>query len=400
MSLSSIPLVLGPSGAVPTPPSTLQQALIALVSSTNPGFTATLPGTLIEDITSTCVGALSTIDSARVEAVNSVTPYGANAFVLSQLGAQMGLAQGTPTNTSVNVVFTGPAGFVIQAGFLVSDGTYSYSVLTGGVILSGGNSGQLTAVAVQSGSWSVAAGTVTQIITSLPTGVSVTVTNPEAGTPGGAAESVQSYRSRIQLAQQAAAQGIPAFLKTQLQALSGVTPRLVSILQASSGWEVLCGGGDTYAVANAIYQSVGDLSTIVGSLTSGRNVSATLTDGYDSYTVTYVNPPQQVVTVAATWNTTLPNFTAGLQVNQLAAPALQSYINSIPVGQPINVLEMQAVFQGAVASVLPAINLTSLVFVVTINGTQVSPETGTSIIASDPESYFYASASAVTVTQG
>ena len=396
----SIPLVMSAAGPVPTSPATLRQNLLDLVSSTNPDYTANLPGTLIEDIASTCVGALSTIDSARVEAVNAITPYGANAFVLSQQGAQAGIVQGAATNTSVDVVISGPAGYVIPSGFVVSDGSHQYVIQDGGVILSAGSTNQLFAVSNDTGSWAVPAGTVTQIVTSVPSSISLTVTNPQAGTASTGAESVQDYRARVLQSQTAAAQGVPTFLKTLLQNIPGVTPRLVSVLQVSGGWEVICGGGDAYAVANAIYQACVDLSSVVGSSTPSRNVTATITDGYDSYTITSVNPPQQVVTLAATWNTTLPNFTAGSQVNQLAAPAMQAYINSIGVGQPINLLELTATFQTAVASVLPALNLTTLTFAVTINGSSALPTAGTSIIPSDPESYFYASASAVTSVQG
>jgi hypothetical protein len=144
-----------------------------------------------------------------------------------------------------------------------------------------------------------------------------------------------------------------------------------------------------------------------GAYTSGatlnpnpRNVSVSLFQNPNTYSITFVNPPQQVVTVAVTWNTTLPSFTAGMSVSQLGTPALQSYINSIPVGQPINELEMTAVFQNAVSSVIAPQNVTTLQFAVTINGVPASPSAGTSIIASDPESYFFASASAITITQG
>ncbi len=396
----SIPLVMSASGPVPTAPNALRQALIDAVAATNPDYTANLPGSLIEDIASTDVGALTTIDQARVDAVNSITPYGANPFILAQLGAQAGILQGTPTNTNVYVVISGPAGYVIPQGFIVSDGTYQYVIQTGGIIATAGSTPQLYAVANQSGSWAVPASSVTQIVTSVPTGYTLTVTNPEAGTPGSAAESVQSYRARVLQAQQVAGQGTPAYLQTLLEAVPGVTPRLVSILQVSGGWEVICGGGDAYAVAGAIYLGVLDLSTILGSSTTARNVTVTINDPPNTYSIVFVNPPQQVVTVASTWNTTLANFTAGAQVDQLAAPAIQSYINSITVGQPINLLEMTATFQSAVASVLPALNLTSLAFVVTINGTVTNPNAGTNIIPSDPESYFYASASGVTVVQG
>ena len=396
----SIPLVMSATGPVPTAPNTLWQSLTDGVAATNPDYTANLPGGLIEDIASTDVGALTTIDQARVDAVNSITPYGANPFVLAQLGTQAGLPQGTPTNTNVYVVFSGTAGYVIPAGFIVSDGTYQYVVQDGAIIASGGSTPSTYCVANQAGSWAVPASSVTQIVTSVPAGYTITVTNPVAGTPGSSAESVQSYRSRVLQAQQVAGQATPAYLQTLLEAVPGVTPRLVSVLQAPGGWEVICGGGDSYAVAGAIYLGVLDLSTILGSSTTARNVTVTITDPPNTYSVVFVNPPQQVVTVATTWNTTLPNFTAGAQVDQLAAPAIQSYINSITVGKPINLLEMTATFQSAVSSVLSPLNLTSLTFAVTINGSSASPSAGTSIIPSDPESYFYAAASGVTVAQG
>ncbi|MDP9651703.1 hypothetical protein [Paraburkholderia caledonica] len=402
--MSTIPLVMSAAGPVPTAPDALRQSLITAVAATNPDYTANLPGTLVEDIASTDVGALITIDQARVDAINSVTPYGANAFILAQQGVMLGIKQGAQTNTNVYVVFSDSSapGYVIPSGFVVSDGTYQYVIQDGGVILSGGSSAPLYAVAQQSGSWSVPAGTVNQIITSLPTpyNTTLTVTNPSTGTPGGNAETVQGYRSRVMQANQVAGQGTPAYIKTLLQAVSGVTPRLVSILQSTFGYEIICGGGDPYAVAAAIYAGTLDLSTIVGSTTTARNVTVTITDSPNQYNIVYVNPPQQVVTVSAIWNTTLPNFTAGAQVNQLAAPAIQSYVNSIVVGQPINLLEMQNAFQAAVTSVLDTNNLTTLTFNVTINGFAVSPEAGTSIILSDPESYFFASASGVTVAQG
>ena len=53
-----IPVVVTAAGAQPTPPATLLADLIAQVSATNPGYTANLPGSLIENISSTDVGAL------------------------------------------------------------------------------------------------------------------------------------------------------------------------------------------------------------------------------------------------------------------------------------------------------------------------------------------------------
>jgi hypothetical protein len=397
----SIPLTLTSAGPAPTPPATLNDTLISEATDLNPTLTTDLPGSLIEDLASTGTGALVVIDQARVDAVNSVTPIGANPFILAALGQQFGIPQGIGSNASVDVQFTGSAGYVIQPGFTISDGTNQYTVQNGTVIPESGPSPQVTAVATNNGTFAIPAGTVTQVITSVPTGYTVNVTNPQAGVPLTAPQTVPAYRSQVMTAGIVASTGTPNYLKTLLYAITGVQPNLVAVRSVTGGWQVICGGGNTYAIAGAILQAVPDIATLQGStVSSSRNVTVSLFQNPDTYNIVYVNPPQQVVTVAVTWNTTLPNFTAGTSVAQLGAPAIQNYINSIYVGQPINELEMTAAFQNAVASVLPTVNLTTLEFVVTINGTIVSPSAGTSIIVGDSEGYFYCSATGVTITQG
>jgi hypothetical protein len=399
---TSIPVVMTSSGAVATPPSTLRNTLVLQVAATNPDYTANLPGELIEDVVSTDVGAMAMIDQARVDAINSLTPYGANAFILPQQGAMLGISQGQPTNTSVLVVISSENsnGYVIPSGFIVGDGTNQYVIQDGGIIGTDGSTSPMLAVASQSGSWPVPAESVTQVVTSVPSPYVLTVSNPQAGTPSTSSESVQSYRARIMQATRVAGQGTPDYIQTLVKAVPGVTPRLVSILQSTFGWEVLCGGGDPYQVAFAIYQGTLDLSTIVGSNTSARNVEVTITDGPNQYTLTYVNPPQQVVGVQAIWNTDLPSFTSGGQVNQDGATAIMNYINGIIVGQPLNLMGLQNAFQSAISTILPIENLSALTFTITVNGSVVTPEAGTSLILSDPESYFEISATGITVVQG
>lgn len=556
--MSDIPIVVTTSGAQPTPPATLLAQLLALVAATNPGYTANLPGSLVEDVSSTDVGALSLIDQIRVELINSLTPYGANAFLLKQLGQIYDIQLALATNTSVYVVFSGPVGYVVAQGFTVSDGTYQYIVQDGGIIGSDSTSAPLFCLATQTGSWAVPAGTVTQLVTSVPSVIALTVTNPQAGTPGNSSETEASYRSRVLQAGYAPAQGMTSYLKTILGNVIGVEQRLISALQqVGGGWEIIVGGnGDPYQIANAIFTALFDISTLVGSTmaisgitranpgvvtttlnyglstgtvatiasvdptnyngsysivpitektfslgtayaannitalswasTSGgqvtastatdhgvtvgssftisgcspsgyngtftalagtgtdvliyalasnpgtatafgtlnagianvdttsypayvsggvvtpnpRNQSITIQDYPDTYVIPFVVPPQQTVTMTVTWNTTASNYVSASAVAQLGAPALVAYVNALPVGVPMNLFELQATFQMAIAGILPPQLLTRMVFSVSINGVGVSPESGTGIIAGDPESYFYAVMSGIVISQG
>ena len=459
------------AGAVPASPQDLLNAEIAAATALSPGLTANLPGSLVEDMASTAAGALVVQDQAYVDLVNSIAPTTANAFLLYQLGQTYGVQQGIGSNTSVYVTFQGLPGFVIPIGFTVSDGSHQYTVQDGGIIASNGFSASLYCLATTQGSWAVPTGTVTQVITSVPTGFTVTCNNETAGLTGQAAQSLQAYQAQVILAGQAIAQGTPTFLRTLLGRISGVQARLVSIQVGNGTLTVICGGGDPYTVAYAIYQSIFNLPYLVGSVLTAtditnanpgvvttnlnhgystgqaiaitdatpgtfngnytitvidqtsfsigvdttafgaytgngvispnlRNIVVSIDDFPDTYQITYVNPPLQTVGMAVTWNTISTNFIAPSAVSQLAAPALAAYINSIYVGQPINVLELQSVFQLAVATVVPTPLLSRLIFSVTINGFVVAPDVGTGLIYGDSQSYFETSQSDIVVIQG
>jgi hypothetical protein len=449
---------------------------------------------------------------------------------------------------------------VIDEGFIVGDGTFQYVVQDGGIVGSDGQTPLLFALATQTGTWAVPAGTVTQKVTSVPNNFPLTVVNPTPGIPGTGAEDETAYRARVLQGQLAPSIGTLSFLKTLLGQVPNVQQRLISALITDSGeWEVIVGGGDPYQVAYAIYKALGpsisnmtgstlgvtgitqanpgvvttDLnhlfapgqvieiagaspsqyngaftllttptqttfslgtpfadvnltaltwantaggeitgttasahgitvgstfqitgaspsgyngtytaiagttgSTIIaaqtttltspattaGSIPAGvanfitssfgsyagggvitpnlRNVPVTIIDYPDTYVIPIVNPPQQTVTMTATWNTSSTNLVSPTAMAQAAAPALAAYVNSVPVGQPLNLLQMEDAFQTAVVDILPAYQLTRLVFSVSINGEGASPSAGTVAINGNPESFFFALTSGINVVQG
>lgn len=481
------PVVITSAGVQPTPPAVIQAELIATITQTNPGYTAVLPGSLIEDVLDTQVAGIAEIDAARVETLNSISPYAANDFLLLELGQIYigpGAAPGVPTNTSVSVVFTALdpntsapiSGLVVPVGFTVSDGTFQYVVQDGGVTASNGLTPPLFCLATIPGSWPVASNTVTQLITSPPPAgnnlsVNLTCSNPQPGFAGNVAETAEQFRARVLQAGLAISTGTPAQLKTLLGQVSGVQQRLISVLQQPGGfWEVIVGGGDPYEVAGAIYDSglniaglvgstlaitaitnanpgvittalnhgyatgqVADATGIVGMLplngvpftvtvideknfsiginTSGypayvsggvlnpnlRNATPNISDPPDLYTIPFVVPPEQTVTIAVAWNTTLTNFVSQAAVAQLAAPAIAAYVNAIRVGAPMSLLELGTTFTAAVASVLDPTTISALTFAVSINGVSTAPVG--QLIQGDVESYFFAVSSGISVTQ-
>ena len=130
-----------------------------------------------------------------------------------------------------------------------------------------------------------------------------------------------------------------------------------------------------------------------------RNQAITLNYYPDSYTIPFVTPPSQAVTMAVIWNTSSLNFVSTSAIATLASAALAGYINGLPVGAPINVDVMVSTFQTAVAPILQAGLISSLTFSVTINGIATTPGSGTVLISGDPESYFATTPASIVVEQ-
>ena len=86
-----------------------------------------------------------------------------------------------------------------------------------------------------------------------------------AGTPGGDPETNYEFRERVWQAQMSTVQGYPGFIRQKLTDLDNVQARLVSVVQSGNYWVVMCGGGDIYEMAGAIYKSAGDISRLKGS---------------------------------------------------------------------------------------------------------------------------------------
>lgn len=469
----TLPTVITKDGLVPQQPADLRTQLIAIAVGLSPGLTTELPGSLIEDITSTDVGALVVADQARVDLIRSVSPFAINEALVIELGNVYGVPQGVGFNTSASVVFSGPPGFSVDRGFTVSDGTHQYIVQDGGIIGTSGQTPLLFVLADSSGSWAVPANSITQLVTSVPNGITLTVTNPTTGDPSQEDQSMEDYRAQVLLAGQAVATGMATTLKKYLGNVDGVQERLIAVKQQPNGYEVIVGGGDPYAVAGAIFKAVFYIPGLVGStlnvagitqanpgvvttdknhlLTTGqvinitgvvgmtavnntpltitvtgpktfsigvnttgfpayvsggvitpnpRNVTVSINDFPDVYQIPFVDPPQQVVTMTVTWNTNSPNFVSPAAMSQAAVQPLTDYVNSIFTSQPMNVFEMNKVFQDATENVLDNTLLTRLVFAVAIDGVPVSPAAGTGVIAGDPEGYFFATTADITVIQG
>ena len=354
--MTDLPTVITSAGLQATSPSVLRANTVTYAQSESPGITTDLPGTLIEDMTSTSTGALVQIDQARVDAVNSITPYGCNVALLNQMGAIYGVTRGTATNTSCYVQFTGTPGYVINVGTIVSDGTYQYATQDAATIASDGSSGNVYVVATVGGSWAIPAGSITNVVTSVPTGYGLTVTNAATGTPGSAAETDSSYRYRMIQSGACSAQSMPRFVKSLIGNVPGVSSRLISVATVTDGYRILVGGGDPYQVAGAIYQGCFDLYALKGSVNtitaisqaSSGVVTTELTHGLSSGATVTISGCEGMTAANGTWNgiVVVNNNSFHIPLNTTSAPAYtgSGVLETNPRNETVSIIDSPDIY--------------------------------------------------------
>lgn len=401
--MSDLPIIMTEAGAQPTPPKSILASLISRVSDRVPGYTANLPAGLIADMAGTGTGAIALIDQARVDLINSCTPYGANIPLLKQLGSIYGVPQGMGTNTSVYVVFSAPPGFAVPKGFTVGDGNNQYAVVRDAVTPASGQTEPLYCLATSEGSWAVPEGSVTQIITSVPKNYNVTCTNLTAGLPGLAEQSYSSYRGQVMQSGMKAVQGVPDYFRTMLQEVEGVQANLISYRQAELGkWVAVVGGGDPYEVAYAIYKAIPDISVLTNDVSNPSNnpvdkITVQIEVYPDTYQLPYVVPTSQSVAVFITWNTASTNYIDPTGISKAVQQPVADYINFIAVGQPINILQIQEIFLEAVQGLVHPSLISMINIQVGINGMIVPPDADSTLVYGDTYGYFSTVAGQITV---
>lgn len=460
------------AGVSPTSPQAIRDQIQAKIENEVPDYTANLPGTLIEDMLSTCGGSLVFINQAQVDLINSIAPSTANEALLDQLGMVYGISRKSGTNGSAYVIFTGTPGFIIPRGFIVSDGIHRFSVQEDTVVAQNGSSGQVYVLAQDSDTFDMPANTITKIESSVRSDVELSVTNPQVGMIGTTAETTTQYRSRIMEAGLVTSTATPTMIRTRLLSIDGVQERLLSIVVNGDGYSVICGGGDPYDVANAIFQTIptigilkpseiqvsrldkGNPTVIYTNLTHGlktsdvvsfsgdgysflqnqqftitvlsdnsfsipvdtidaedytgglildtnvRNRLVILRDGVDSYTVPFIVPLQEEVSIQLIWKMEDDSSLYVGAISNTTVPLIVEYINQIRIGEVINLYEIQKIFLDGVDQVFNQNLITKIDILVFINGVQQKPTSSENIIRGDPQSYFYTKSENITVTDG
>lgn len=472
--MSDLSVVYDENGPIAQTAAELRAQVVSRATALAPGLTTELPGSLVEDMASTATGALISVDQMRVDLINSVGPLSANLPMLTLLAQQYGVQfQKSAGETTVPVTFTGTPNFLIQQGFIVSDGTHQYATNEPVTIRSNGTSPVVTATGTITGSWPVPVGSVNTLITSIPNSITLAASNLTAGVAGADPETNAEFRARVWNAGMSTVQGEPDFIRATLNEVENIDPRQIAVVQGSAGWTVMAGGGDTVDMATAIFKSTGDITrlsgttlnvtgisnanpgvistdlthgyssgqvvrvtgaqgmsgindialtitvidshnfsigidtTASGTWTSGgvltpnlRNLAVQINSWPDTYTIRFVQPLLQRVTVNFQWRSQSVNYISDAVLLSLSQDSVIRYINSIYAGRPINLNKLQDVWLSAINDTIDMSLITTLDIAIIVDGVLTPPDTNTDIISGDPYSYFYIAEDGVLVTGG
>jgi len=397
------------AGAVGRTPEQIRQSLIDYATLANPGYTAHLPGSLIEDLVSTQVPGISQCEQASIDALSSISVTHASDIVLTALGAERGIYYSEFVRTQVDLYFQGTPGYPIPAGFIVKDSGASaqqYAVNKTTIIPAGGYV-YATATCTKDSYTFAFPNTITVIVSSLPAGITLSVTNPNNSITGSGYELLEDFRAKVLDALAAPQEGSIKTLRTELSKIPNNQPRLTTIQASGAGIRVIVGGGDDTAIAEAIYRNVFALNSLLFTATtdSTRNKQVTVVDTPDTYAIKWVTPQQQSVTVALTYTTTNDNFVSNSTIIPIARSAILNYINAIYVTKPLSLLEIRRVFIAAVESYIDNLAITNIDIVITIstNGSAyvtTAPTAGSSVINAAAEAYWITTSNNITITKG
>ncbi len=184
------------------------------------------------------------------------------------------------------------AGTVITGYLTGTGGTGTYSVNNSQTVASTTITGAIHGTAIlyvvarEFGDWAIPAGTITSVVTSVPTGYAVYCTNQNPGLIAAEAETDALYRARVLDSQLLPGTGTLSMLKAMLRNIPGVQARLVSV---SGAGKIIVGGGDPYEVAGAIFKALFDIGDLAGSSATSNTWAGTGEISGTTLTITAVS---------------------------------------------------------------------------------------------------------------
>ena len=280
--------------------------------------------------------------------MNGIGPDFANDQMFKQFGCSFGLTMKDFQYAQATLRFSGTAGTIIPKGTRARNvaNTVTLAATAQGIIGSTGTADLLCESASE-----VIVDIPSASITVMVDAISgVTVTNPNAGTSGIPAETIEQFKTRYYNEVQSARYGGITRAYSLLNQIDGVESRLIHFRTMEKivdtkyyqGIECVVGGGDDYIVAGSLFESFLQTKNLLSSPSNSetaRTVAVDVSMYGSTFPVTFTRPKQ--ITGALSIAMSIEGITTTNAIMEgVLKPVFENYFDTIMVGQAVSEASM------------------------------------------------------------
>lgn len=331
-------MALTENGYEPLQATDIKEAIVEAMKERNANFSE-LDADVQNALLDTSIIKILQFDNIISQLINAPALTYNNEFMFKVLGNSLGLSQKGAYKSQVILEFSGSYGDFIPKGTRVGEFETSESVTIP-------TTKKVSVLATSDSEEIAQANTLTEISTNLNID-GLSVTNPQASYAAVESESYTDYKERVQKIYRNARVASSEYAIAKIQALDGVTPRLVNARITSKtdddgvtwqGVEFVVGGGDSTEIANVLFSSFIETQKLL-SAPSDNDTGRTQTTNINFYgnalSISYTTP--KLINFGLKVGINFSNLTISANnINTIISETLTSYINALQVGNKLN----------------------------------------------------------------
>lgn len=327
-------------GFVKRSPAEIKEALSKWLIENSFGFT-NQTADIQNNILDTFVPCILEMENLTADIANGYAPGYANQFMWEILAQNNGLEYKDESKSSVVLKFSGEAGTYIPAN-TKTNGDF---VTENSVILDTTGNAYVTAYSTSDEEYQ--ANTITEIMTSVPNGV--TVTNPTSSTPAQPATTDDELKLNAQRKFRNALISNEDYCTMKLLELKGTSERLINYRITGdtnrNTIECVIGGGDVNEVANVLFNSFvkpSDFNSTPSDNDSNRTVTQRVKFFSGEFEIKWTLPKELKIAINLSLSLTSTNLSADT-FKQYLEEKLSAEINSRKLGTPLNIATLNKI---------------------------------------------------------
>lgn len=320
--------------------------------------------------------------------MNGIGPDFSNDQMFKQYGCSFGLTMKDFQYAQATLRFSGTAGTIIPKGTRARNvaNTVTLAATAQGII---GSTGTVDLLCESSSEVivDIPATSITVMVDAIS---GVTVTNPNAGTSGIPAETIDQFKARVYNEVQSPRYGGITRAYSLLNQIDGVESRLIHFRTMEKivtgtpdkyyqGIECVVGGGDDNLVAGALFESFLQTKNLLSSPSNtetARTVSVDVPLYGSTFPVTFTRPKQ--LTGALTITLPIKGVTTTSAIMEgVLKPVFENYFDTNKVGQAVSAATMDSlIYETLLASGIETANIGEIAYAFTLDSVPTPMDSG------------------------